>query len=130
MKKVLFVCLGNICRSPAAEGVFLSKLSERNLEGEFLVDSAGTSAYHSGARADERMISHAEKRGFDLASRSRKLLSQDFDKFDYIIAMDLSDLRNMQEFCGDRKCLAQCLLMTDFCRKFEGAQSVPDPYYG
>lgn len=130
MKKILFVCLGNICRSPAAEGVFLAKLGERNLSSKFIVDSAGTSAWHMGERADERMLHHASKRSYDLQSRARKVKESDFDDFDLIIAMDQSNVRNMQKICGGRKHHAKYFLMTDFCREYQGEKEIPDPYYG
>lgn len=95
MKKVLFVCLGNICRSPAAEGVFNKIVKEHNLENDFYVDSAEASAYHQGAKADRRMMAAAKKRGIDLTSISRPFEYEDFQEFDYIVAMDKSNLRDI-----------------------------------
>ncbi|EDM27568.1 putative low molecular weight protein-tyrosine-phosphatase [Lentisphaera araneosa HTCC2155] len=129
MKKILFVCLGNICRSPAAEGVFKAKLTEQGLESDYVVDSAGTSGWHIGERADGRMIKSAAQRNYDLQSRSRKVLDSDFDEFELIIAMDRSNVRNLQKMGGGRKHRANCFLMTDFCQKYKGVEEVPDPYY-
>ena len=130
MKKVLFVCLGNICRSPSAEGVFLAELKKRGLSDNYLVDSAGTGGWHVGERADSRMRKHALKRGYDLVSRARQVKLSDFDEFDVILAMDQSNLNNLNKLRKDSIGQAKCLLMTDFCEEFSGAQEVPDPYYG
>lgn len=127
MKKVLFVCLGNICRSPSGEGVFLAKLKERGLSDEYHVDSAGTGAWHVGELADSRMRKHASLRGYDLVSRARQVKEEDFDDFDIIIAMDGSNYRNLQNLCPDGA--AELRMMTDFCSEYDD-QEVPDPYYG
>ncbi len=130
MKHILFVCLGNICRSPSAEAV-LNTLIERNrFENDFQCDSAGTAAYHAGEPADFRMKQFAKKRGYNLTSISRPFDSKlDFDRFDYIIGMDrqnVQDLKAMARHENDRK---KIFKMTDFCfnQKYD---SVPDPYYG
>jgi protein-tyrosine phosphatase len=129
-KNVLFVCWGNICRSPSAEAVFVDVLKKANLSDDFYVDSAGTIAAHSGERADARMRQHAQKRGYQLESISRKVNPEvDFDKFDYIVAMDdsnMSDLLYLARNEQDEKKLSK---MTDYCSSFENT-SVPDPYYG
>jgi len=111
--KILFVCLGNICRSPAAEGIFSKKAYEAGLT--VTVDSAGTSAWHAGEKADRRMRQTAKNRGYELTSISRPVISSDFDDFDYLIAMDdhnYEDLR-MRDFFSDKH-----------------YDHVPDPYYG
>jgi protein-tyrosine phosphatase len=125
-KKILFVCLGNICRSPAAEGI-MEKMSEGlSLE----IDSAGTAGYHIGALPDARMRSHASKRGYPLNSRSRKFNpAVDFDKFDMIIAMDKENLRDLQSMDKEKQYQEKLSLMTDYCQKIT-ADEVPDPYYG
>ena len=127
--KVLFVCLGNICRSPAAEGIFLDLLAKNQLADRVEVDSAGTSGYHAGGCADSRMIAHAKKRGIELLSLSRKFIPKDFEEFDYILTMDRNnywDVRAQTDREGEK---AKVIPFTDFCRRFE-IHEVPDPYYG
>ena len=130
MKKILFVCLGNICRSPSAEGVFLAELKKRHLCDNYFVDSAGTGAWHVGELADSRMRKHALIRGYDLVSRARQVKVTDFDEFDVIIAMDKSNLNNLKKLRESSSGGAKCFLMTDFSREFQGTEEVPDPYYG
>lgn len=129
MKKIVFVCLGNICRSPSGEGVFKSILEAKNLENNYFVDSAGTSAYHVGERADSRMRKHASKRGYNLTSRSRQFIKEDFYKFDLIIPMDSTNYNDILYIMEDNKYKNKIMLMTDFSIKYKG-QDVPDPYYG
>ncbi len=131
MIRVLFVCLGNICRSPAAEGVFIDLLKKRSLMGSFDIDSAGTSGHHAGERADERMINHALKRGIELPSRSRKLTSSDFKRFDYVVVMDDSNFENSCSLLApEEEALKEKILkMADFATSFVETE-VPDPYFG
>ena len=95
MKKILFVCLGNICRSPAAEGVFLDLIVKKNQQAEFEVDSEGTGDWHIGELPDKRMRSAALNRGIELTSRARQFNRVDFDKFDLVIVMDDSNFKNV-----------------------------------
>ena len=88
VKKILFVCLGNICRSPAAEAVFWSLVNQRNCQNKFEVDSAGTGAWHIGKKADQRMLNAASKRGIKLLSIARQITIKDFEDFDLIMTMD------------------------------------------
>ena len=128
-KSILFVCMGNICRSPMAEGVFLHILKREHRYNDFVVDSAGTHGYHVGELADSRMRMHAAKRGYTLLSRSRKFTRNDFETFDLIVAMDdanYDDLYDMANTVDDEK---KIVLMTDYCTKHQ-ATHIPDPYYG
>ena len=133
MKKisVLFVCLGNICRSPAAEAVFLGLLEKKGLTEAFIVDSAGTGSWHIGKKADLRMRIAAERRDINILSKARQITSKDFEKFNYIRAMDDSNFRNIQD-------LKNRTSSTDFAsikkiqsfRSVFNVQEVPDPYFG
>jgi len=130
MKQVLFVCLGNICRSPSAEAVFKELIRRKGLDNEFQCDSAGTAAYHAGDPADSRMKQFAQKRGFQLASISRQVDSSiDFDRFDYIIGMDRQNVRDLKLVARNENDRKKIFLMTDFStsNKYD---SVPDPYFG
>lgn len=129
MVKVLFVCLGNICRSPTGEGVFRHLLKSRRLERHIQVDSAGTSGWHVGEAPDGRACQEAQRRGIDLSGqRSRAVDHNDFDTFDYILAMDTENYRNLRALCPEDKQnrIYRCM---DFAPKL-GIQDVPDPYYG
>lgn len=128
--KILFVCLGNICRSPAAEGVFLQLLKEAGREKDFVVDSAGILDFHEGKPADARMRAHAEKRGVQLTSRSRPVRApSDFEAFDLIIAMDKRNLRDLYELDPEEKYRDKIVLMSTFFTA-STLTEVPDPYYG
>ncbi len=127
-KRVLFVCLGNICRSPSAEAVFNGYLKNNDIDG-FEVDSAGISDWHRGEPADQRMQIHAKKRGYELTSVSRPVVPEDFDKFDYIIAMDRENLRDLKQLAPRAGHLKKIYLMTDFSKNYD-YNGVPDPYYG
>ena len=130
MIKVLFVCLGNICRSPLAEGVLKYKVNEENLESEILVESAGTSGWHIGESPDPRSIEIAEQNGIHLDSYGRKAVSEDFAEFDYIVAMDRNNYADLKKLPGSSKeGAAKLVLMRDFDDMGQG-QDVPDPYYG
>lgn len=129
MKKVLFVCLGNICRSPAAEGIFQKLVHEEGLSDRIQIDSAGTSAYHEGEAADGRMIQFAKSRGYDLTSRSRPFVApDDFLKFDYILPMDPQNLQDLYDLDPDQQFQSKILPMTEFCT-IHRTHLVPDPYY-
>jgi protein-tyrosine phosphatase len=126
---VLFVCMGNICRSPTAEGVFRHHVRKRNLIEHFVVDSAGTHGYHDGAPPDERAIAHAARRGYDLSQlRARPVSPDDFDRFDFILAMDNQNLRHLKSLTPSR-CQHKLELLLDYCSEHTGLE-VPDPYYG
>jgi len=126
-RRILFFCMGNICRSPTAEGVMRAKLKAAGLDVE--VDSAGTHGYHVGAPPDERSQEHALKRGYDLSSlRARKLIAQDFERFDLVLAMDDDNLANAERLCPPSQRHRLKLLM-DYAPQ-AGKRHVPDPYYG
>ena len=126
--RVLFVCLGNICRSPTAEGVLRHKLRAAGLEDRVQVDSAGTGDWHVGKAPDSRTRIAAQRRGYDLSAlRARQVEAADFQRFDLILAMDQSNLRNLQAL---RPAGAQADLDL-YLRRYELAlDDVPDPYYG
>lgn len=129
MKNILFVCQGNICRSPSAEAVFNAFIKNRNLESEFQCDSAGTISYHNGEPADSRMQVHANKRGYRLTSISRKVTSMDFKEFDLLIAMDYDNKVSLERFAPSVEDARKIVMMTDYCSK-QNPGEVPDPYYG
>jgi len=130
--RLLFVCLGNICRSPAAEGVFLHLLDRDDLDDRFEVDSAGTGSWHVGHAADRRMRGAAARRGIELSSRARQIGLADFSRFDRILTMDDDNLRAVRALAlqlGNRPGLARIEPLTSYCRRFS-VREVPDPYYG
>lgn len=128
-KRVLFVCTGNICRSPTAEGVFRRAVEAAGLAAVVETDSAGTHGYHIGAAPDPRTVAAARARGVDLSAlRARKVVAADFERFDLILAMDEAHHRHLaaQRPPGARAALA---LFLDF-HPVHGEKDVPDPYYG
>lgn len=127
--KVLFVCLGNICRSPMAEGVFKKHLDQVGWGESFSVDSAGTSGFHIGENPDQRMCETALQYSIELDHKARQFLAEDFERFDYIVAMDRANLRDIKSLSNSPIHLQKVHLMRDFDTGFEG-QEVPDPYYG
>lgn len=129
MINVLFVCMGNICRSPAAEAVMKKFVAIENLDDKIFIDSAGTIGYHEGQEADSRMKDHAKRRKYDLTHIARKIKKEDFDKFDYIITMDNDNYNNVLEYCGENEMKSKIYKMTSFCNYYT-AKEVPDPYYG
>ncbi|MBI5505041.1 MAG: low molecular weight phosphotyrosine protein phosphatase [Deltaproteobacteria bacterium] len=142
MVRVLFVCLGNICRSPTAEGIFRAMVAEAGLAESIEVESAGTAAYHIGDGADPRSVRAARDRGYDLSRhRARQVHGADFETFDYVLAMDhenLRELESMRELRAVRRAqaqapeagrqLAQVSLLLDFAPQLQ-VREVPDPYY-
>ncbi len=129
-KKVLFVCLGNICRSPAAEGVFKHMVKVAGLENHIHVDSAGTGGWHVGESPDDRMIHHAKLRGYDLSDLEARQFSSptDFKDFDHILTMDNSNLRNVLNLDVKKEHHHKVKPLVSYCR-IHSVNEVPDPYY-
>ena len=129
MKRVLFVCLGNICRSSAADEIFRSQTIARGLEGEFEIDSAGTYGGHAGELPDPRMRAAGKKRGYNFTHRSRKVRSEDFERFDLLLAMDDSVYESLSRLAPSVEGLQKLERMADYIPAHFGYDFVPDPYY-
>lgn len=129
MKRVLFVCLGNICRSSAADEIFRQLTIARGLEGEFEIDSAGTYGGHAGDLPDPRMRAAGKKRGYNFTHRSRKVRSEDFDRFDLLLAMDDSVYESLSRLSPSVEGLQKLERMADYIPAHFGYDYVPDPYY-
>lgn len=127
--KILFVCLGNICRSSAAEEVMRQKLIENGLADKVEVDSAGLIDYHEGELSDNRMRRHAKARGYNLTHRSRPINRTDYQSFDLIIGMDDNNIRGLQRGASNETELQKIHKMTEYLIQYH-TNSVPDPYYG
>lgn len=125
----LFVCLGNICRSPAAEGIFRDLVEKRGLSDKFEIDSAGLYSGHAGDLPDKRMRVHAFQRGYNLIHKARPVRIPDFKYFDIILAMDDSNFSRLKALAPDIESEKKIVRMTDFCRCHPNADHVPDPYY-
>lgn len=125
--RILFVCLGNICRSPAAEGVFRHLVAEEGLADAFVIDSAGTGSWHIGEQADRRMRAAADRRGIRLAGLARQVVATDFEDFDWILAMDESNLQHLRAMAHPSR-HDRIRLFREFDP--QGAGNVPDPYFG
>ena len=126
---VLFVCLGNICRSPLAEGIFRARVNERNLSSQFSIDSCGTGGWHAGEPPHAGSIAIAEERGISIAhQRSRKLQRSDFEKYDWIIAMDASNEQHIREAAPSNFPQNRIVRLLDFAPDTQ-ISDVPDPYY-
>jgi protein-tyrosine phosphatase len=127
--KVLFVCMGNICRSPTAEGVFNKLLQDKQLTDRFLIDSAGTHDYHIGKSPDGRAQQTAKQRGIDLSAlQGRQVNNDDFDYFDHILAMDTDNAEILRNACPN-ELQHKIKLFLDFAPE-QDERNVPDPYYG
>ncbi|WP_269931866.1 low molecular weight protein-tyrosine-phosphatase [Aminobacter sp. HY435] len=128
VKSILFVCLGNICRSPLAEGVFRAVLAERGVEAEFVVDSAGTGGWHAGSAPDPRSIAIAAQYGVDItAQQARKVVPADFERFDLILGMDRSNVDDLKASAPAKAAGRVELFLGHATGR---TRDVPDPYYG
>jgi protein-tyrosine phosphatase len=130
--RILFVCLGNICRSPSAEAAMRRLVAERGLGDEVELDSAGTGGWHVGEPPDPRAAEAARRRGIELDGRARKLRSEDFERFDLILAMDGSNLHELKRLAPDEPARAKVRLLREFDPASAAQRNldVPDPYYG
>ncbi len=131
VKKILFVCLGNICRSPAAEAIFNQKIKERDIENVFVVDSAGTGGWHIGNLPDQRMRTTALSKGIELTSRARQIEENDLYEFDHILVMDKDNLNAVKSLIKDdmHTMNSKIKLILSYSKKSQ-LDEVPDPYYG
>jgi len=129
MVKVLFVCMGNICRSPTAHGVFRALVKREGLSQVVEIDSAGTHAYHVGSAPDKRAQATAQERGIDISDLvARRVESDDFDLFDFVVAMDQDNYMSLSEICPDQH-VDKIYMFMDFADHMR-TREVPDPYYG
>jgi len=126
---ICFVCLGNICRSPTAEGIFQHLVNERDLEPYFYIDSAGTSAYHIGEPPNSKSQWVASQHGIQLQSKARRFEKTDLEEFDLILAMDQENLRNIQQLNGNPEFEKKIKLLREYDPQPDD-KAVPDPYYG
>ena len=129
IKRILFVCLGNICRSSSAQTIMQAKVDELGLSDQFYIDSAGLISCHEGEMADSRMRAHAVRRGYNITHRSRPITYNDFFDFDMIIGMDDSNISRLKDLAPGLDELGKIHRMTDFCVN-KVVDHVPDPYYG
>lgn len=127
--KILFVCLGNICRSPAAQGIMQTMVKQLGISDKFYLDSAGTYGGHAGELPDHRMRIHALQRGYELNHRSRKVKVSDFDDFDLIVAMDDTNYHSLRSMAPTIEGQNKVVRMIDYVSGFPQYHSVPDPYY-
>ena len=128
-RKILFVCLGNICRSPAAEGVLKAAAGRKVLSDKIAVDSAGTYGGHAGQLPDSRMRSAAARRGYDLTHRARQITEEDFIDFDMIVVMDDMNYESVSRLAPERRYLDKLYRFAEFCGRHPQWSHVPDPYY-
>lgn len=128
--KILFVCLGNICRSPAAQAVMERIVAERGISDKVEVDSAGISGYHRGDLPDKRMRVHAARRGLQLTHLSRPVSHSDFERFDLIIGMDDANVDDLCDMAFSLEEEAKVVQISRFFRNYKGQDCIPDPYYG
>lgn len=127
--RLLFVCLGNICRSPAAEGVMRALIESKGYADRVSIRSAGTAGWHAGKLPDQRMRTAAQNRGYDLSSRARQVTENDLSEYDLVLVMDRQNLRDVQSFDRTSQFSSKIRLFCEFCTDHQESE-VPDPYYG
>lgn len=127
--RILFVCLGNICRSPAADGIMHHIVQREDLAERIAIDSAGTYAGHTGELPDTRMRNAASQRGYSLTHRARQIREEDFARFDLIVVMDDMNYESVHRLAPSRDEASKIFRLTDFCRHHPDRTYVPDPYY-
>lgn len=127
--RILFVCLGNICRSPSAEGIMRHLIRQHQLDGQVICDSAGTSSYHIGSPPDRRMRAAAQRQGIELKGEARQFIPANFDRFDLILVMDRENYSDVMALTRSPADVDKVRLMCEFCQHHADTE-VPDPYYG
>lgn len=128
VKSILFVCLGNICRSPAADGVLHKMVADAGLDIE--IDSAGIGSWHVGQLPDHRMRACGRRHGYDFSHRARQVSTSDFDRFDLIVGMDAQNISDLNGLAPNAEAASKIRLMASYLTSHPGQKSIPDPYYG
>jgi protein-tyrosine phosphatase len=126
---ILFICLGNICRSPAAQAVMQRLVDERGVTDRFFIDSAGIGGWHIGDLPDKRMRVHARPRGYELTHRARRVQYSDFEDFDLIVGMDATNVDDLHALAATIEQKDKVVMMGDYIRQYPNYDHVPDPYY-
>ncbi len=128
--RLLFVCLGNICRSPAAESVMRRLVEDKGLSYLFYINSAGIGAWHTGQLPDKRMRVQGAARGYVFDHRAQQVRREDFLRYDYLIGMDEENIYDLRRLAGNKDQAEKILCLADYLRKYAGEPTIPDPYYG
>ena len=130
MKRILFICLGNICRSPAADGIMRHLVSEHGLDDQFVIDSAGIGSWHVGQLPDHRMRRCGERHGYTFNHRARQFSAADFDRFDLVAVMDQENYHDVSRRARSDADRQKIIRMSDYLQHHPGQHIIPDPYYG
>lgn len=128
--KILFVCLGNICRSPAAEGIMKAMVEKRGVAGDFIIDSAGVGSWHVGQLPDSRMRRQGRQHGYDFSSRARQIEAADFDRFDVIAVMDRENYHDVAAKAPSAEGRQKIVSLAGYLARHPQYTTIPDPYYG
>ena len=128
--RILFICLGNICRSPAADGIMKQLVSEAGLDDDFLIDSAGIGSWHVGQLPDHRMRRHGLQHGYTFDHRARQFSARDFDRFDFDAVMDQENFHDVSRQARSETDRQKIIRMSDYLRHHPNQRTIPDPYYG